>query len=93
MICTLEFSEVAFVPFGLKQSLKMLLSFLLVVIVAIGGALVNFCDANHPSDTNRSCKMHQNKVRSCLQTRTEDLYRCSVLKETSRALSLTAAQH
>lgn len=57
VICTEEFSEVAFVPFGLKQSLKLLLSFLLDVIVAIGGALVNFRNTYHPSDTNRSCKI------------------------------------
>lgn len=52
----LRVSAVAFVPFGLKQSLKVLLLFLLAVIVAIGGALVNFCNPDHPSDTNRSCK-------------------------------------
>lgn len=57
----------------------MLLLFLLVVIVAIGGALVNFCYPNHPSDTNRSCKTNTVKA---AWGKAWSLYWCSIMKET-----------
>lgn len=35
---------------------------LLAVHVAVGGALVNFCDTNHPSDPHGSCRNRKGRL-------------------------------